>query len=185
MSEYFRSFDMARPRANEGIIAIFSIEAVQNNFKSEEANRPIYEDREFIRKIVVGDSKSEVFREATEQDKQDFPEEYARFKSGLKDYEQQVGTPLREWPAMTPALVRNFSTVNVFTIEQLSDLSDVACQNFGMGGREWRERARQYLERASGENSELEMLRKKVAELEEMLTTPERRGPGRPRKDAA
>lgn len=188
MSEFYRSFDMSRPNGNEGIIAVFSIEPVQNNFKTEEAGRPVFEDKEFVRKIVIGDNKNEVFREATEQDRLDFPAEYERFKAGMKEYEQQVGTPLKEWPAMTPALVRNFAVVNVFTVEQLEQMTDIACQNFGMGGREWRERAREYLARAAGQNSEIEALRQRVAELEELLTTPDepaRRGPGRPRKEAA
>lgn len=181
----------------ENVAVKFYIEAVHMPYKSEQAGRPIHEDREFISILVAGDNRSEVVREATEFDKERFAESYRKFKAGLKEDDQLIGSRLSEWPPMSKALVRDFNSVNVFTVEQLASLSDTAVQNFGMGGQEWRSKAKAYLEAAekgaaavafAAENERLradvERLSAQVRELA-ALADPEKRGPGRPRKDAA
>lgn len=181
----------------ENIIPQFFIDAVQNNYKSEQEGRPIHEDREFIRILIAGDSRSEVVREVLPNDKERFREQYRRFRDGLKEDEQLTGTRLKEWPAMTPASIRDFNGINVFTVEQIAGMSDVAVGNFGMGGLEWRAKAKAYLEAAekgatashyAAENerlrADIERLSSQVRELASQID-PEKRGPGRPRKEAA
>jgi len=133
---------------DKSIIPVFYLDAVQLGFKSEQEGRPIFEDREFVKILIAGDGKTEVNREVTQNDRQRWPEAYSRFKQGLQDRDQIVGTPLAEWPVMTPADIRNWHSVNVFTVEQLASLSDTALQTYGMGARETQTKARAYLEQA-------------------------------------
>jgi hypothetical protein len=162
----------------KNVYATFSVEPVHMEFKSNEAGRPIYEDREFVRIFVAGDSKSEVFRQVEAGDKDRFREEYRRFKDNASEDAQTVGTPLSAWPAMTRSLVAEFSAMKIRTVEQLSDLSDTGIQAFGMGGLEWRNKARAYLLAASDgaaaialqsaldtRDREIAMLKEQIADL--------------------
>lgn len=183
-----------------GIYAQFSIEPVEQTFKSQEAGRPIFEDREFVRIVIAGDKHTEVHREATETDKERFHEPYERFKRGLKDREQIEGTPLSEWAQIKASQVKEFEAINIFTVEHLAALSDTMKQNIGMGAHELVAAAKAYLESAknnavaghlAAENERLRndmlILQEQVKALAERLEaseTGERRGPGRPPKTA-
>ncbi|WP_038950376.1 hypothetical protein [Bradyrhizobium genomosp. III] len=166
-----------------GLHVEFYIESVKQEFKSEEAGRPIHEDREFVRIHIPGDRNYSAEREATGSDKQRFALEYARFKNGLKDQEQAIGTPLIQWPAMTRSMAKDFSAVNVHTVEQLANLSDTSIQAFGLGGREWVTKAKAFLEvsnnsaaaqKYAAENEELKqriaLLEAQFAELSQKKT---------------
>lgn len=152
----------------------FTIEPLHLTAKSEEAGRPIYEDREYIRIIIPGNRGSEVYREVMAKDKEEYAEEYKRFKSGLSGDEQLTGTPLSAWPAMTPSLIREFSAMNVKTVEHLSSLSDTSLQNF-MGAREWKVKAEAYLKQAADSSfaqqmaSENEVLRRDIEMLKAQM----------------
>ena len=177
-----------------GLHVEFYIESVQRAFKSEEAGRPIFEDVEFIKILIPGDKNFSPEREATEADKQRFPLEYARFKNGMKESEQAVGTPLSQWPAMTRSMAKEFNAMNVFTVEQLAGMSDQGKQAFGMGALEWSAKAKAYMDAAGGgaaiekyaaENESLkrdmEIMRQQIAELS-ARSDAEKRGPGRPKR---
>lgn len=133
-------------QTQDSAMAEFYNTAVQNNFKSEQEGRPIFEDRVFIRIRTPGDRHTEVDREIKEQDKHRFALQWARFQQ--QESQTQEGTPLEEWPAMTPALVRSFKALNVFSVEALAAVSDGNLQNLGVGARNWRDKAVSYLANA-------------------------------------
>jgi hypothetical protein len=184
-----------------GIYAAFTIEPVEMTFLSEQAGRPIFEDREFVRIVIAGDKHSEVYREATEFDKERFHEPYSRFKRGLGEHEQIVGTPLSQWAVMKVSQVKEYNAINIHTVEQLASLSDTMKQKLGMGANEIVAAAKAYLataqdgaaashfaaenERLKADierlNSQMQMLANR---LEEQDNHAERRGPGRPPKAA-
>ena len=162
----------------KNVYATFSIEPVHMEFKSSEAGRPIYEDREFVRIFVAGDSKSEVFRQVEAGDKERFAEQYRRFKDNAGENAQLVGTPLEQWPAVNRSVAAEFAALKIRTVEQLADLSDIGVQAFGMGGLEWRNKARAYLLAAKDgaaaialqaaldkRDQEIEMLKEQIKEL--------------------
>ena len=175
-----------------GLHVEFFIESVERPFKSQEAGRPIHEDVVFV-KIMAPGSRDCLEREATEADKQRFALEFARFSNGLKDEAQAVGTPLKAWPSMSRSMVKDFAAVNVFTVEQLANLSDTSIQTFGLGGREWCAKAKAFLETAHNSAAaekyaaENEVLKREIATLQQQFAElsarvePEKRGPGRPR----
>lgn len=177
-----------------GLHVEFYVDSKRMGFKSDGAGRDIYEDAEFVKIMIPGDRHTIHEREATAQDRDKFPLEYARFKNGMKEEMQAVGTPIKHWPAMSRSLVKEFAHFNVHTIEQLANMSDTAMQAFGMGAREWATKAKAFL--ALAENSaavqqyavENEALKQQIAALQSQFAElsakvdPERRGPGRPRK---
>lgn len=176
---------------NPGIYAQFTLEPVEQAFKSQAAGRPIFEDREFIRIVIAGDKNSEVYREATENDKERFHEIYRRFKDGMKDREQIIGTPLSQWPLLKPSQIREFEAINIFTVEQLAALSDTMKQNIGMGANELVAAAKAFLESSkdssmagalAAENerlkSDMEALKLQVQELASRLEEQDKRKAG-------
>ena len=121
------------------------------------------------------------------------PDEYQRFKMGQGDI--HTGTHLKDWPAMTPSLIKLLNYLNIWTVEHLSQCSDKAMQDIGMGAREWVNKAKAYLDLAKDTSAitryaaENEVLTTKLAVLEEQMKKvladeprePKRKG-GRPRK---
>jgi len=173
--------------SDKGVYAVFSIEPVHMEFKSNEAGRPIYEDREFVRIFVAGDSKSEVFRQVEPGDKERFREEYRRFKEDASEDAQLVGTPLSAWTAMSRSTVAEFVAMKVRTVEQLADMSDTALQAFGMGGLEWRNKARAWLISAEdgkaavalqaaidSRDAEIAMLKQQIEDLAARVPAPKK-----------
>lgn len=180
--------------AEHGLHVEFYIDSKRMGFLSEEAGRDIYQDAEFIKIMIPGDRYTVHEREATDHDRSKFPVEYARFKNGLKEEEQAVGTPLKHWPAMSRSLMKEFTHFNVFTVEQLAGISDTAKQAFGMGAQEWSLKAKAFLEVAGNSAaaqkyaSENEALKQRLADMEAQFASlsarvdGDKRGPGRPRK---
>ena len=126
----------------------FYVRPVMNNFKSSEAGHPIYEEQEYVRIIVPGDSKTTVDCPVTNEFRQRFEKQYDKFKKGL---EQAVdGTPLEMWPQMTVGLCAELKSMNVTTVEQLAALDDGKAQRL-MGSYDLRRKAQIFLDAALGE----------------------------------
>lgn len=161
----------ASNRGENGTFAEFFMDAVQNNFESEKQGRPIFEDCEFVRILIPGDTKTEMVYRVTDVYKERYPKQYEAFKRS-EDQRYAVGTPLKHWPPMTPALVRNMEASNVYTVEQLADVSDTQMQHIGMGAREWRDKAKAFLSQA-GDGAEVQRLvteNKRLTEENERLS---------------
>jgi hypothetical protein len=176
-----------------GLHVEFYIDSKHMPYLSEQAGRPVHQDTEYVKIIIPGDKNLITEREATENDRQRFALEYARFKNGLKEEEQAVGTPLKVWPAMSRSMAKEFAHFNVHTVEQLAGISDTAKQAFGMGAQEWSVKAKAYLETATNSAAsekyavENEALKQQIADLQKQFAElsarvdPEKRGPGRPK----
>lgn len=179
-----------------GLHVEFYIDAVEQEFQSKEAGRPIFKDTEFVKIRIPGDKNSCIERVAGPSDVNRFPLEYARFKNGMKEEQQAVGTPLKVWPQIQRAMVMEFASFNVHTVEQLASMSDTAKQAFGMGANEWSRKAQAMLDAAGGSALaekyavENEDLKRQVADMKEQFSLlsaqvaeqGDKRGPGRPRK---
>jgi hypothetical protein len=75
------------------------------------------------------------------------------------------GLPIAQWGVASPAQREQLVRLHIFTVEQLAEATEEALQNFGMGGRALRQRARDYLAatkndaaKLSGEMAELRRL---------------------------
>ncbi len=93
---------------------------------------------------------------------------YARYQTSQENPE--FGTPIREWPQLSPSQVKNLLDCNLRSIEDLAEASEEAVMRIGMGGRALKEKAQAWLDAASGTGqvaAELETLRQRNAELEQ------------------
>lgn len=183
---------------NKGVTPIFFIEPIPDDKATEESGAIKFREQEMVRIMVAGDMLNVMHSPVTDELKARFADAYAAFKQKRIDLHIE-GTPLKNWPMIPAIRIAEFNAVNIYSVENLADVADT---NLGrlVDGRIWREKATAWLasakdngaaakyaaeaERLRDDNKELhgkiDALTAQVAEL-----TGERRGPGRPRKDAA
>lgn len=152
--EITRAYDGSIGGAHKGdVIAMFKREAIENEYKSAEQGRPIFDTVEIIQIIIPGDKHTIIDRRVKEDDKIRFADEYARFKAG-----EEIaldGTPLEAWPRLKTADVYQLKAIGFHTVEHIANCADTHLGRLGIGGMHLRELARAYLEAAAnGGNSE-------------------------------
>lgn len=180
-----------------GALVEFYRDAVQNNFKSSQEGRPIYDDKDFVKIQTPGDTKTTVVRLVTDQDKQRFPRSWEAYQRNVEL--AQEGTPLEEWNLISRSQTKELKHVGISTVETLADVSDSNIQKLGPGYSQLRQRARQYLETSADDAKstawarEKEALEERVRLLEEANAalkaqvdeSDTKRGPGRPKRNEA
>lgn len=147
---------------DKGVHARFYTNPVKDEAASAEAGRPIYRDKEFIEIVAAGNANNIVKRKATDEDRQRFREQYARYKEG--DLEQVVGTPLVEVSWLTRSQVEELSYMRIRTLEALANLDDGACAKVA-GLYDLKQRAQNHLQNAEGA-APLEAAHRKMQEMQ-------------------
>lgn len=156
----------------------FFTKAVELKNKSEEAGRPIFEDREFVRISFPADSKRELVAPAHEMHfvaharaqmtyAERFAASYDAFQGDVDNFIE--GTPLTEAPFMTAAKVQELKALKVRSVEQLAGLPDSSMKKMGMGARDLRDKAIAFMDAAKGMTEVVE-LKRRIAELESNQT---------------
>lgn len=155
----------------------FYTDSVHNPRLSAEQGKPVYEDREFIKIKFVGDKQNVFVAPAddygTARDdhgnrlryREEFHKHYEVFKSSAKALE--VGTPL-ESLGLPGSKVAELKASNVFTVEGLAMLDGTLLQKLGMGARELKTRAEDFLNKANNA-SVANKLEAENAELRKMI----------------
>lgn len=133
---------LGAPQQRDSTIPRFHMEAVEDPVASAAQGRPIFFQQERVQFIQPGNTNSPV-EIVNENHRQRWPEQYAAFRKG-EDWAVN-GTPLEQWPFLRKVNVYELKALNIFTVEQCADLSDIACQNMGMGGMAIRTAAKAYL----------------------------------------
>jgi hypothetical protein len=91
---------------------------------------------------------------------------YSAFKESREIPED--GTPVRDWPSLSPSQVKLLLDLNIRTIEQTAEANEETISRIGMGGRALKSQAQAWLDAAKGQGKlagELNTLRKQVEEL--------------------
>lgn len=169
----------------------FFIDTEHNPRLSAEQGKPVYEDREFIKIKFVGDKQNVFVAPAddygTARDehgnrlryREEFHKHYEVFKSSAKALE--VGTPL-ESLGLPGSKVAELKASNVYTVEGLAMLDGTLLQKLGMGARELKTRAEDFLNKANNvaattkleaENAELRKMIEELSKKVNGTTAPE------------
>ena len=136
-----------QPGVRQTMISFYDRE-VQNQFKSEQEGRPIFEMKCYIRKVPPGDKLVEIDRKASKQDFLRYPQEYEMY---MKHQTTPVnGTPLEAWAQITRAQVAEYKALNILTVEQLAELPDGYGHKI-MGFQGWKQKAQSFLMAAKGQ----------------------------------
>jgi hypothetical protein len=100
----------------------------------------------------------------------DYNDQYKKFKAGIA--QDQSGTPLSELPFLTASKRLELKALSIHTAEALAALDGPNLKNLGMDGRELKNQAQAYLEKAAGSVDVVKMaatiaaLEAKLARLE-------------------
>jgi hypothetical protein len=140
--------DQPRYAMDKKLHVTFHLKAVRNEFKSNQEGRPIFDEVDYVRIIIPGDTKTINDVKVTEEHKVRFREKYRAYKEG--QVQAQSGTPLEVWPQMTVGQVAELKAMHVTTVEQLADMPDQLAQQI-MGSHALRAKAKAFLEAAAGE----------------------------------
>lgn len=159
----------------------FFARAVENQAKSREAGRPIFEDKEFVRIVIPGDRLREIVAPAQdmhfvshERRQMTYAERFAPAYAAFRDGREvsAVGTPLEEAPFLTPARVAELKAQKITTVEQLAGIADAnVSRALGMGGRDLVEKAKTFIANANG-MSEVEALKRQIDDLKAQMIKP-------------
>lgn len=178
---------------NKGVTPIFFVEPMPDDKATEAAGAIRMHEQEIVRIVVAGDMLNVATHPVTEEIKRRFATQYDAWKA--RRVEQHIeGTPLKNWPMIPAIRIAEFNSLNIFSVEHLAAVSDTNIHKLA-DGRTWRAKAQAWLDSAKDNGAaakyaadnerlkeEIAELRKQVAELAE---NQEKRGPGRPRKEAA
>lgn len=136
---------------DNGLYVEFSMEAIQNEQRSIDEGRPIFEDKEYITIRIVGDTKTvrkrpvqKEWQGNTPPDTERWPRQYAAFKN--QQSQSVDGTPITEWAAITKSDAASMKAMNIHTVEMLANLGDGNLN--WMGARQMRDKAKAWLEQA-------------------------------------
>jgi hypothetical protein len=147
------------------LYVVFYMKALQNGGRTEKEGRPIFDDVPHVRIHVPGDKSTVIDTMATEEHKQRFPTQWAKFEKGMSQAPE--GTPVEEWPMLTTSQAAEFKAINIFTVEQIASMSDLAAGRF-MGGNELKRKAETFL-KVSKDTAEAQRLVTANAELQDRL----------------
>ena len=155
----------------------FYMRPLQNAFETIQQGHPIFQDTLFVEIRIPGDNLTIIDRPAQERDKARFPRHWAHFQNTHGKEDQNIGTPLSEWPFMRPSQVEELRALKFYTVEQVAFASDQQLGNIGMiagmNPLQLRERAKIYLATAKDSGlamKQAEELKAREAEIAELRT---------------
>lgn len=163
---------------NPSLHVEFFTDAVENKAKTKTQGRPIFEDREFVRIKFPGDKQrvhvapaDEGYRRDPSTNEwvtyaQEYPKHYQAFKDNVEYHGE--GTPLAEVPFLTDSKRKELRALNIYTAETLAGLDGAQLEKLGMGGRELKNQASAWLDKASG-SADITRLAAENAGLTEQL----------------
>lgn len=136
---------------------------ILNTFKSEQTGAPVYDWKDFLEIIFPGDKTQIYDQEVTRFDKKTYARQWEQFASEAE--QTHDGILLEHLFPGQPAVVEGLKEQRFHTVEQLANASDSAIASVAMGGLEYREKAKKYLEYANGTGKFLQ-IEKRLADLE-------------------
>lgn len=126
----------------------------ENVEKSRHEGRPIFDEIPSI--SIQWPGGDETVRRIEQQDIQDYPELYARFKAGSEPMTE--GTPLVEWPMMSGSAMRELNYFGFKSVEQLAAATDDVKRKLGPLSK-FVKLAKDWLDAANSDQNEVAKLR--------------------------
>lgn len=154
----------------------FYTRPMKDEFKSEQEKRPIFYDVDFVKICTPGNTLNIIDTPAREDHKQRFPRQWNAYKSRIGDSQGVVGTPVTEWPRITPSQAEELKALKFYTVESIAGAGDAQLQGIGMiAGQSvfaFRDDARRFLAVADAE-AKMSEADKKLKEAQEEIARKE------------
>ena len=170
------------------LVVLFKLHAEENEARSREAGRPIFDETEQCEIRAPGSKDVKVFpatsfsrwiddpmtgRQRKQTYAERFAHQYRQFKA--QALQTKSGTPLDRAPFLSEGRRAELRAQNVYTVEQLADIEGTELKNLGPGGREMKNSAMEFIaeSRTAAPSmqlmAELEALKARNSVLEEDL----------------
>lgn len=130
-----------------GMVVMFYNRPVHNPAKSAQEGRPIFEDKVYVKIHPPGERLNIIDRPAEQSDRQRWPMQWQQFSQNKQ--QTPSGTPVDLLYPEQPSVAAMLRASHVHTIEQLANLSGNAIDNIGMGGQQYVNDARRFIEASS------------------------------------
>lgn len=143
---------------DQRLTVLFYRKPIQNNFKSEQEGRPIFDEADFVRINIPGDQLTTVETFVRPDHKQKYPLQWAHYQNKMGGDQRLVGkTPIDQWTRLSVSQVAELQHMKFLSVEDIANASDGSLQNIGMvGGMSpyaFREAAQRFLKLAADESS--------------------------------
>ena len=157
----------------QGVLpARFYKKAVKQEFESAKQGREIYVDVDYVEINIPGDVLNTIDTPARDDHKRKYAQAWAHYQNTQGGDAREIGTPLTEWPRLTPAMVLELKAMKFFTVESIANASDAALNSIkmiaGMSPFALREHAQRFIKIAS-EDAKTAEVDNKTKQLEEEL----------------
>lgn len=90
-----------------------------------------YANVEYVSILTPGDPKAVPRHKVNDALRQQYRPWYDRFRAGMEM--TTTGVPLEMWPVLTPAQVHALKAINIFSVEQLTQIADSNLHHIPMG----------------------------------------------------
>lgn len=132
-----------------GLGVEFFYKAEQQGAASDAAGHPVFAQVEYVRiRFPGGKDVFEAPAAAPAAPGKSYAQIYAPHYKRFKEVGAgagQAGFPVEQWPALNVAEAATLKALNVYTVEQLAEVSDETVERLGMGGRDLRTKAQAFL----------------------------------------
>lgn len=147
---------------------------VQNEFRSQQEGRPIFDDVDFVKIHLPGDKNNIVDVPVRDEHKARFPLHWAHYQNKRGGDQRLVGkTPINMWPRITPAQAEELRAMHFLAVEDVANASDAQIQRLGMvagmSPYAFREAAQRFLQVASGDAAATQA-EERIKQIEEERT---------------
>ena len=136
-----------------GLPAVFYKKAIKHEFESQKQGREIYVDVDFVKIMIPGDIATELDQPVREDHKKRWPKQWAHYANNMAGDQREIGTPLAEWPRLTPAMVEELKALKFFTVDSIANASDAQLGSIqmivGMSPFKLREHAQRFMKIAN------------------------------------
>lgn len=153
-------------KGDDSLFVHFYMHFTQDETKSREAGRPIFQDTEFVKIFSPGDRSNVIDRPVRPSDTVRFPKQYAAFKN--KENAQAIGTPIDQWPIISRAMAEELKYLGFQTVEQIASARDsVLGQHAGL--RDLSSKAKAFIEISKGSTAPIETMQAQLNDAQSQI----------------
>ena len=149
-------------------IPIFHKKAVENPSATKEKGRPVFEEKDYVQIIIPGE-RDIADRVVNSNDLKRWPEQWKAYQDN--ENVSVSGTMLDQITLFNKAEIATFSSLNIKTVEQLSEIGENVFSKLGPGARDYKKKAQDYLKQAakSALLNEIQDLKHQVDDLKQQI----------------
>lgn len=158
-----------RWKGDDNLVVAFYVKEVQDQERTKEEGRPIFNTRDYVKIFTKGDPKNVPDYQVNDEIKQRFAVQWAQYRE--KGSVQYEGVPIGEWQGVGRSRAMELKALGIHTVEMLAEYPESSIEDIGDDGRDIRRKANQYLKLGDSEGmlDKIQALEAKITSLQTAL----------------